>query len=220
MTSQPDRTIPHGAYLAVPPAGTGPGVLVLHAWWGLNPFIRAFCDRLAGAGLRALAPDLYHGATADTIEGAKKLRGKMKQETAHQEILQAAAFLHASSASAPAIAVAGFSLGGYYALWLAEQPEVPVAAAAIFYGSRGGDYSAGHSALQFHLAEKDPYVPASGVKSMQKALKKAGRDAELYSYPGTSHWFFESDRPDAYQAGAAGLAWDRLLAFLGRHLLQ
>lgn len=23
-------------FLAVPPTGKGPGVLVLHAWWGLN----------------------------------------------------------------------------------------------------------------------------------------------------------------------------------------
>lgn len=220
MTIQSDQTIPPGAYLAQPQAGPGPGVLVLHAWWGLNPFIRTFCDHLAAAGLRALAPDLYHGATADTIDGAKKLRGKMKQDTAHQEILQAAAFLHASTGPAPSIAVVGFSLGGYYALWLAEQPAVPVAATAVFYGSRGGDYTAGRSAFQFHLAETDPYVSASGAKSLRKALQKAGRTAEFHLYPGTSHWFFESDRPDAYDAPAAALAWERLLAFLGSHLLQ
>jgi len=214
------HSAPAGSYLSMPSGGTGPGVLVLHAWWGLTPFFRGFCDRLAGVGLAVLAPDLYHGATAATIEEAKVLRGKLKLEAVQQEILQAADFLQASPAGARGIGVAGFSLGGYYALWLAEQPAVPVAATAVFYGSRGGEYTGGRSAFQFHLAETDPYVSASGAKAMQKAFKKAGREAEFYVYPGTSHWFFESDRPDAYQAGAAALAWERLLAFLRKHLVQ
>jgi hypothetical protein len=48
-------------FLAVPPTGKGPGVLVLHAWWGLNDTIKAFCTRLAGSGFVAFAPDLYQG---------------------------------------------------------------------------------------------------------------------------------------------------------------
>lgn len=214
------HSAPAGSYLSMPAGGTGPGVLVLHAWWGLTPFFRGFCDRLAGDGLTILAPDLYHGATAATIGEAKVLRGRLKQETVKQEILQAADFLQASTAGARGIGVVGFSLGGYHALWLAEQPAVPVTATAVFYGSRGGEYTTGRSAFQIHLAETDPYVSASGAKAMQKALKKAGREAEFYLYPRTSHWFFESDRPDAYQAGATALAWERLLAFLRKHLVQ
>ena len=40
---------PNG-YLAVPDTGTHDGVLVLHAWWGLNDTMKQFCDRLAGSG--------------------------------------------------------------------------------------------------------------------------------------------------------------------------
>jgi len=50
------RTI--NAYLAVPEHGSGPGVLVLHAWWGLTDFFKQVCDRLAQEGFIALAPDL------------------------------------------------------------------------------------------------------------------------------------------------------------------
>ena len=38
---------------------SGPGVLVLHAWWGLTPVFTAVCDGLAAAGYVALAPSLY-----------------------------------------------------------------------------------------------------------------------------------------------------------------
>jgi carboxymethylenebutenolidase len=55
-------------YIAIPEHGHGPGVLVFHAWWGLTPFFKSVCDRLAREGFVALAPDLYYGRTAATIE--------------------------------------------------------------------------------------------------------------------------------------------------------
>jgi carboxymethylenebutenolidase len=58
----------HRAYLAVPDRGSGPGVLVLHAWWGLTPVFTDVCDQLAAAGFVALAPGLFPGeVTAATI---------------------------------------------------------------------------------------------------------------------------------------------------------
>jgi len=57
-------------FLAVPPTGSGPGLLVLHAWWGLNDTMKAFCRRLAESGFAAFAPDLYHGKVADTTPAA------------------------------------------------------------------------------------------------------------------------------------------------------
>src|SRR5205814_813544 len=66
------RTQPDG-YLAMPCAGKGPGVLVLHAWWGLNDTMKAFCTRLAEEGFVAFAPDLYHGKVADNIADAETL---------------------------------------------------------------------------------------------------------------------------------------------------
>jgi len=60
-------------FLAVPPTGKGPCVLVLHAWWGLNDTMKAFCTQLAEAGFVAFAPDLYHGKLADNIADAETL---------------------------------------------------------------------------------------------------------------------------------------------------
>jgi len=208
---------PH--YSAMPALGTGPGVLALHAWWGLNDFFKDFCERLAGEGFIVLAPDLYHGAVAETVEDAKKLRSKLKEPVVEKEIAQAMEHLQAlTGPEHRKIGVVGFSLGGYYALCLADKPSSPVAATVVFYGTRNGGYTEGQSAYQFHFAEMDDYVTASGIKKMQKSLKAAGREAEYYTYPGTVHWFFEADCMGAYQAMMADLAWNRTLAFLKAHL--
>ena len=47
-----------GEYIAIPATGAGPGVLVLHAWWGLTDVFRRACDRLAEAGFVARENDL------------------------------------------------------------------------------------------------------------------------------------------------------------------
>ena len=215
--AQPSQPI-ESYYWAQPQSGAGKGVLVLHAWWGLTPFFKEFCDRLTTKGLVVLAPDLYHGATASTIQEAYKLRSKLKRATVAKEITEAAEHLCLSCGmSRQGIGLVGFSLGGHWALWLAEQTTVRVAATVIFYATRTGDYAASSSAFQFHLAETDDFVAASGVKKLQKGLKAAGKEAEFYTYPGTTHWFFESDRAGAYNPQAADLAWNRAVGFLKKH---
>jgi carboxymethylenebutenolidase len=134
-----------------------------------------------------------------------------------QEIIQAAAVLR--STSRKRFGVVGFSLGGYWALWLADQKASPVAATVVFYGSRSGNYAASRAAFQFHRAESDDYVSVSGVKKLAKALETARRPAKFYTYPNTTHWFFERDR-EAYDAEAADLAWHRTVEFLKKHVAE
>src|SRR5215471_20445120 len=68
----------HG-YLAIPKTSRG-GVLVLHAWWGLNDFFKGFADRLASQGFTTLAPDLREGKVARTVDEAKAM-----MQAAHEE---------------------------------------------------------------------------------------------------------------------------------------
>jgi carboxymethylenebutenolidase len=202
-----------------PPGGTGPAVLVLPAWWGLNAFFKKLCGRLAKQGFVVVAPDLYHGAVATTIAEARRLRGQVKRPAAQSDILQGVKRAQALSSQPDSpIGVVGYSMGGHYALWLAEQAQVPVAATVTYYATRGGDYAGTRSAFLGHFAEQDEYVAASGVAKLRKTLERAAVPAEFYTYPGTGHWFAEEDRPDAYQPAAATLAWKRTLAFLKARL--
>ena len=214
------NTQPDG-YLALPPAGHGSPVLVLHAWWGLNDTIRAVCNRLAEAGFVAFAPDLYHGKVADTIEGAEALSSALDPQAARADLAEALAFLaeHESQAN-PAggedknIALLGFSMGASFALLLSDMNPRQVGAVVIFYGTRPGDYNRSRAVYLGHFAESDEFEPQTEVEALEDALRQAGRLVTFYQYPGTGHWFFEPDRTDAFDAAAAELAWDRTLAFL------
>src|SRR5512138_1288351 len=67
-------------YLALPEQVNAPGVLVLHAWWGLNPVFKKLCDRLAAEGFVAFAPDLNSGKVATTVDEAKQLMSELPFE--------------------------------------------------------------------------------------------------------------------------------------------
>jgi carboxymethylenebutenolidase len=207
-------------FLAVPSTGTGRGVLVLHAWWGLNAAMRTVCTRLAEAGLLAFAPDLYHGQIATTIAEAERLSNALDQSQARAELADAVDFLsRRAERGNEGLAVIGFSLGAFFALDLSVSDPGPIRAVVLFYGTRPGDYSSARAAYCGHFAESDEFEPESEVERLQKALASAGRPASFYRYPGTGHWFFEPDRTDAYNPAAAALAWERTLAFLGHSLV-
>jgi carboxymethylenebutenolidase len=192
------------------------GVLVLHPWWGLNEFILDFSNRLAADGFQVLAVDLYDGKIARTIAEAEKLKGTLTRKKVEPLLSESVSQLQ-SALPRQAIILVGFSLGAWWALWLNEQFPRDIAATVLFYGTRGMQDTSTRSAFLGHFAETDPYVMDSGKKRLEKTLRGAGRAVSFHTYPGTGHWFFESDRPE-YQADAAQLAWERTLDFLKSNL--
>jgi carboxymethylenebutenolidase len=207
------------AYVAIPAEGRqGPGVLVAPAWWGLNATFKEVCDRLAGEGFLALAPDLYgDGGVATTVEEAtarlkaadgpdmgRRLEAGLERLLGHQGLL------------GRQVGVVGFSLGANLALSLSqERPEV--AAVSVFYGTGGADFTRSHAAYQGHFAPGDEWEPDEDVDALEGSIRAAGREVVFYRYEGTRHWFLEPDRPE-YDAAAAELAWARTVAFLRENL--
>lgn len=211
QNSQPD------GYFVTPTAGKGPGVLVLHAWWGLNDTIKSICRQLADAGYVTFAPDLYHGRTADSIPEAETLGEELDANhlQTKSEIAAATMFLKEQTGQPEmGLAVIGFSLGAFYALDLSAADPYHIQSVVLFYGTGDADFNKSRASYLGHFADEDDYEPESNVTWLEEALKTAGRPVTFYRYPGTGHWFFEPDRPQAFNQAAARLAWERTLNFL------
>ena len=181
-------TQPDG-YLATPPTGSGStgsgsGVLVLHAWWGLNDTMQAFCTRLAESGFVAFAPDLYHGKVADNIADAESLGAALDANylQAKAEIADATVFLSERVGQAGrGLAVIGFSLGAYYALDLAAADPEHIRSVVLFYGTGDGDYSASRAAYLGHFAENDEFEPQSNVDNLEASLRQCRPPGDFLS---------------------------------------
>jgi carboxymethylenebutenolidase len=207
------------AYKATPKSGQGNGVLVCHAWWGLTDVFINVCNRLAAEGFVALAPDIFHGKTARTIEEAKSLRSQVNRSQAKKEVRAALDCLQTHSAVVgDCLGAIGFSYGCSYAMEAARLRPKVVKAVALFYGTGGGKLDKTQAVFQGHFAEKDEWgANPAKAKKLEERIRREGQEAEFYIYPGVAHWFFEENN-EAYNREAAELAWQRCVTFLREHL--
>jgi len=206
-------------HLATPAAGKGPGVLVIQEWWGLVPHIKNVCDRFAAEGFSALAPDMYHGKTADEPDGAGKLFMALNIGQAEKDLRGAAAFLAQHSSTAKLGAV-GFCMGGQLALFAATV-NPSVGATVNFYGIHPNvkpDYSKLSGPVLGLFAEKDTFVTPQTARDVDAAIKQAGKSSEIHIYPNVDHAFFNDENTAAYNKASADDAWRRTLAFFRQHL--
>jgi carboxymethylenebutenolidase len=205
------------AYLATPMGGSGPGVLVLHAWWGLTEVFTGVCDRLAANGFVALAPSLYpDAATTDSIPDAEQLVAKHDADPGVAEGIMLAAvdrLRGLPAVTGDRIGAIGFSMGAYWAFNLSQARPAEVGAVVAVYGAGDGDFTNAQAAYLGHWAEHDPYESPEWRQILEDRIRSSGRDYTSYTYPGTTHWFVEPNRPDVYNHHAAELMWERTLAF-------
>jgi carboxymethylenebutenolidase len=207
-------------YLAKPASGTGPGVVVIQEWWGLNDNIKSIADDLAGEGYVALAPDLYHGKVTSEPDEAGKIMMTMKMEEAAKEMSGAVDYLLKSdSATGDKVGSVGFCMGGGLSLILATlKPQV--GACVVYYGvlPTQPDFAKIEGSVLGHFAEHDDWANPATARDLESKLKSLGKDVEFHIYPGTSHGFFNNTRPEVHDQAAAKQTWERTLAFYRKHL--
>lgn len=183
-------------YLALPESGTGPGVIVVQEWWGLDSGIKEMADRLATAGFVALAPDLYHGELAGHTEMDKagELMNSLPPDRAGRDMSGAVDYLADHDATTGAgIGVVGFCMGGMLTFILAALRPDKVKAAVPFYGYPSGDsqpdYTKIEASIQGHMAGNDDFFPPSGAAHLEQELKALGKDVTFTIHEGVGHAF-------------------------------
>lgn len=215
-----------GGYLALPDGGTGPGVIVVQEWWGLDSGIKEMADRLAAAGFVALAPDLYHGELAGHTEMDKAgaLMSSLPPDRAGRDMSGAVDYLADHEATTgDGVGVMGFCMGGLLTFVLAALRPDKVKAAVPFYGFPQGDsqpdYTQISAVIRGHMAEHDDFFPPDAAKTLESELQMMGIDCELTVHPGSGHAFMAPHNAlgtqdlDLYAA-----IWPEVTAFLHRQL--
>lgn len=204
------------AYLSLP-AGEGPfpGIVLIHEWWGLNPNIEHWADRLASAGYAALAVDLYGGKVVSTSDEAMQLMKAVEPPKAIATIKSAVDFLaHDPRIQAKTLAVIGWCFGGAYSLQAALAiPELD--GAIIYYGQLETDpkeLAKIKARILGIFGNQDKGIPPAEVDKFEAALKQAGVSAEIHRYDAV-HGFANPSNPK-YDEMASADAWSHVLAFL------
>jgi|SRR5690554_2544093 len=213
-------------FLTLPPAGSGPGIVLVQEIWGVNSHIRAVAEQYALDGYVVLAPDAFWRQQPRVDLGydeagrtrAMELRQQADDQQLGADIAAAARYLKTREDVTGGVAAVGFCLGGQLAYRAAAASAVD--AAVSYYG--GGiqnnlDLASKISQpILFHYAGLDKMIPEEAVAKV-KARFADQYSAMFYDYPEVDHGFNCWGRP-AYNQRASALAHGRTLSFLAEHL--
>lgn len=223
--------------LFLPPASSSsephPAVLVLHESFGLNDDIRRIAGRFADEGYVALAPDLFsHGSRIVCMSRVMTdmVRGSIDREIA--DILSAREVLaERPEVDSDRIAVAGFCLGGGFALIAATKPGFK--AAAVNYGDVPKDRAKLDRACPVvgSFGARDRMYGGNMGERLEAHLTALGVPHDIRTYDGVGHSFFSQYEgwqgwlariPTPMRVGhgeaAAKDGWRRMLAFFDEHV--
>ncbi len=211
-------TTAHG-YLATPPSGSGPGVIVIQEWWGLTDHIASIADRLAAEGFVALAPDLFGGATTHDADEAGALMMALPVDQAARDLAGAVDYLLALPAvTSSKVGAIGFCMGGGFVLRLAAQQGDKIGAAVPFYGVGPGvpaSYAGLTAAVQGHYAEQDGFYPVEQARAQEQQVAAESEAPVEFCYYDAGHAFHNDENlAGTYDAENAALAWGRAVTFL------
>jgi carboxymethylenebutenolidase len=192
------------------------GLILLHAWWGLNDDVKKRADSLRREGYTVATPDLFGGKIAKTIDEAKaQTQGEQENEDKITKMVDDA--VSDLARNVDRIGIVAWSFGVWYAWKMGITRSDKVRGLVLFYGIGPNEPKEPRSPVLAHFAEHDEYEDINFARQVEKEMKAAGRDIKVELYPGTKHWFDEPSRPE-YDRAASTLAWDRTRAFFDKHL--
>lgn len=228
--------LPGAPDMAAAPSGEHvAGVLVIHEALGLTDEMRRIAARFAAAGYASLAPDFLAGLGPKPFCIARFMRGIGRRGTGrpYRQLDAARTWLGARpEVDGARIGVAGFCMGGGFALLWASGAGPTVRVVAPFYGQVPDDPERalhGICPVVASYGGRDAaFAPLAG--RLEAALEALGVEHDVKTYPDAGHSFMSRlDGPvgwigrrlpmhAGYHESSAEDAWTRMLAFFGRHL--
>jgi carboxymethylenebutenolidase len=215
------------AYLALPAAGFGPGIVVLQEIFGVNAFLREVADWYAARGFVALCPDLFWrqergiqltDQTPEEWQKAFALYQGLDEAKAVDDAAAAVELLRQHPACNGKVGAVGFCLGGNLA-WLLSvryQPDCAVGYYGVGIEKSLGEAKNLSSPLMLHIAGNDKHCPPEAQAQIHETLD-ANPLVTLCDYAEQGHAFGRVGG-EHYDAVAAELAHLRSLEFLVRNL--
>jgi carboxymethylenebutenolidase len=217
VTFASNGALAHG-YLAKPSSGSGPGLIVVQEWWGLDDHMADIVDRFAAEGFVTLAPDLFGGRVAHDTDTAGKYMSELPADQAARDLAGAVDHLLADeSVTSPKVGAVGFCMGGAFALALAAQQGDRIGGVVAFYGvgSIPDDFTAITAPVQGHYGERDEFYPVDQARAQEQQMKQQTQGSVEFHYYDAGHAFHnDKDALGTYDEGAAKLAWSRTVEFL------
>ncbi|RJL30407.1 dienelactone hydrolase family protein [Bailinhaonella thermotolerans] len=213
--------------LWLPPAGSGPAVLVIQEIYGVGEYIRKVCEDLAALGYVAAAPDLFwrlqpNWRSSHDEEGTKRsieMGARFDFAQGVADSITALRHLTALPEVTGKTGVLGFCLGGTVAYGVAAEAE-PDALVSL-YGSGVPDMLDALPRItcpaQFHFGGSDPYITRDRVARVEEAVA-AHPGAEILVEEEAGHAFHNFVSPIFHNPEAGARAWRSITAFLARHL--
>lgn len=207
-------------YLSTPDTssltGSIPGVLICHAWRGIQDHERAVADSLAREGVAAFVLDIYgKGVRPDSPAEAGKLSGSFKN---NRSLLRSRAnagldYLRGIKiVNNRQIVAIGFCFGGTTAIELARS-GADISGVASFHGGLDSPDPEAGAAIQtpiliLHGAD-DPHVKEKDIAAMLSEFDKADVRWTMVSFSNAVHAFTD---PAAGNDPSTGAAFQRRAA--------
>ena len=214
------------AYLAVPEAGKGPGIVLCQEIFGINAVMREKADFLAEEGYTVLVPDLFWraepgielGYTEADFGKAFELYQGFDENLGVEDIQATLSTLKTLDVcdSDAGLGVVGYCLGGKLA-YLAACRLPEVACAVGYYGvgieNNLDEAKNIQGKLVLHMAELDQFCSAEARTQINEALSAYKKSVKTFLYPNVDH-AFARPHGDHYHKPSALIAHERTVTAL------
>ncbi len=210
-------------------------VIVSQEIFGVHEHIKDVCRRLAKIGYLAVAPDFFFRAgNPATLPDVPTILREVVNKTPDASIMSDIdstvkwAGGSVGKGDTRKLGITGFCFGGRVT-WLYAAHNPGVKAGVAWYGPLEGENSALRPQHPSQLVARinapilglyggaDGGIPNEGVDRMRAALRAAGKNCEIITYPDTPHAFHADYRP-TYREGPAKDGWKRLEVWFSRNI--